>query len=75
MRVPDDVALVGFQGVELSTMTIPSLTTVELHAADLGRLGAEMLFSLLDGSPPAEAERVLPVQLVVRESCGAPQIE
>ena len=71
VRVPDDVALVGFQGVELSTMTIPSLTTVELHAADLGRQGAEMLFSLLDGAPPAEAERVLPVQLVVRESCGA----
>ena len=71
VRVPDDVALVGFHGVELSTMTIPSLTTVELHAPELGRLGAEMLFSLLDGSPPPTPERVLPVHLVVRESCGA----
>ena len=71
LRVPDDVALVGFHGVELSTLTIPSLTTVELRATELGRLGAEMLFSLLDGSPPAEPERVVPVQLVVRESCGA----
>ena len=71
VRVPDDVALVGFHGVELSKMTIPSLTTVELRATELGRLGAEMLFSMLDGTQPAETERVLPVHLVVRESCGA----
>jgi LacI family repressor for deo operon, udp, cdd, tsx, nupC, and nupG len=71
VRVPDDVALVGFHGVELSMLTIPSLTTVELGAAELGRQGAELLFSMLDGSPPAEPNRVLPVRLVVRESCGA----
>jgi DNA-binding LacI/PurR family transcriptional regulator len=71
VRVPDDVALVGFHGVELSMLTIPSLTTVELGATELGRLGAELLFSMLDGSPPDEPDRVLPVRLVVRESCGA----
>jgi DNA-binding LacI/PurR family transcriptional regulator len=71
IRVPDDVALVGFHGVELSTLTIPALTTVELHPTELGRLGAEMLFSLLDGKPLDETEQVLPVQLVVRESCGS----
>ena len=75
VRVPDDVALVGFHGVELSKLTIPALTTVELGATELGRLGAEMLFSLLDGTPPAEPERVLPVRLVVRESCGALRTE
>ncbi len=71
MRVPDEVVLVGFHGVELSTLTIPSLTTVELRATELGRLGAEMLFSLLDGVQPSGPDRVLPVHLVVRESCGA----
>lgn len=70
VRVPDEVALVGFHGVELSMLTIPSLTTVELRATELGRLGAEMLFSMLDGAPPTEPDRVLPVHLVVRESCG-----
>jgi hypothetical protein len=30
-----------------------------------------MLFNMLDGKPPIELERVLPVHLVVRESCGA----
>ena len=71
LRVPDDIALVGFRGDDLGQMTVPALTTVELGANELGRQGAEMLFSMLDGSPPAETERVLPVHLVVRESCGA----
>jgi DNA-binding LacI/PurR family transcriptional regulator len=71
LRVPHDVAVVGFHGVELGTLTIPSLTTVELGSTELGRQGAEMLFSLLDGDPSVETERVLPVRLVVRESCGS----
>jgi DNA-binding LacI/PurR family transcriptional regulator len=73
VRVPNDVALVGFHGVELSKLTIPALTTVELHPAELGRRGAEMLFSLLDGKPLADLEQVLPVSLVVRESSGQPR--
>jgi DNA-binding LacI/PurR family transcriptional regulator len=71
VRVPHDLAIVGFHGVELGSLTIPSLTTVELGSTELGRLGAETLFSLLDGKPPAEPERILPVRLVVRESCGS----
>jgi DNA-binding LacI/PurR family transcriptional regulator len=71
VRVPDDIAIVGFHGVELGNLTIPSLTTVALGSAELGRLGAETLFALLDGSQPVRSERVLPVGLVVRESCGA----
>jgi DNA-binding LacI/PurR family transcriptional regulator len=73
VRIPDDLAIVGFHGVELGSLTIPSLTTVELGSTELGRLGAEALFSLLDGSTSVPAERVLPVRLVVRESCGAPE--
>ncbi len=68
--MPHDVAMVGFHGVELGTLTIPSLTTVALGSTELGRLGSETLFDLLDGREPAEPERVLPVRLVVRESCG-----
>ncbi|MCC7368256.1 MAG: LacI family DNA-binding transcriptional regulator [Chloroflexi bacterium] len=71
LRVPDDIAMVGFHGVELGTLTIPALTTVVLGSTELGRLGAETLFDLLDGHEPADPERVLPVRLVVRESCGA----
>jgi LacI family transcriptional regulator, repressor for deo operon, udp, cdd, tsx, nupC, and nupG len=70
LRVPDDIAMVGFHGVELGSLIVPSLTTVVLGSTELGRLGAEALFELLEGSRTVEPERVLPVRLVVRESCG-----
>jgi DNA-binding LacI/PurR family transcriptional regulator len=73
VRIPDDVAIVGFHGVELGALIVPSLTTVELGSTELGRIGAEALFDLLDGSPAVPPEMVLPVRLVVRESCGATQ--
>jgi DNA-binding LacI/PurR family transcriptional regulator len=68
VRVPDDLAVAAFDGIELSRYTQPALTTVEHPRSDLGRIGAEMLIGLAEGSLPAERERVLPIQLVVRES-------
>jgi LacI family transcriptional regulator len=71
IRVPADLAVASFDGIELSAYTSPALTTVEHPRADLGRLGAETLANLVDGVPATERERILPVRLVVRESCGA----
>ena len=72
IRVPDDLALVGFDGIEMGRFTIPSLTTIDHPCRDLGRLGVETLVALIAGEAPAEVERVLPIRLVVRESCGSP---
>jgi LacI family transcriptional regulator len=71
VRVPDDLAVASFDGIELSRFTTPTLTTIEHPRVDLGRIGTEMLVDVIDGRPPAERERVLPIRLVVRESCGA----
>lgn len=67
-RVPDDVAVTGFDDVPAARTTVPPLTTVR---QDLGRLGEEMvrlLTELLDvpGGPPAPV--VLPTELIVRAS-------
>ena len=72
LHVPDDMAVVGTDGVELGEYTSPPLTTVDHPRADLARLAVETLFELLGGGRPAEMERVLPTRLIVRESCGAP---
>jgi DNA-binding LacI/PurR family transcriptional regulator len=70
LAVPGDVAVVGTDGIELGEYTAPRLTTVAHPAAELGRLGVGALFELLaDETPPRE--RVLPTQLIVRESSGA----
>jgi LacI family transcriptional regulator, repressor for deo operon, udp, cdd, tsx, nupC, and nupG len=73
VHVPRDMAVVGFHGLELGLYTTPSLTTVSHARAQLGEMGANMLLDLIEhpGASPQAAEQVLPVELVVRESCGA----
>ncbi len=81
-RVPQDVALVGFDDVSIATAVEPALTTVRQPISRLGSLAADLLLDLLEQSAAAEgpsapgvagrAHRiVLPTELVVRGSCGA----
>jgi LacI family transcriptional regulator len=67
VRVPEDVAMVGFDGIPPAHQSRPRLTTVDVPSVDLGRRAVEMLLaSAHDGRlPPSE---VLPVQLFVGES-------
>lgn len=73
-RVPDDVALVGFDDIPLASAIEPRLTTVRQPIERLGAMAIELLLGLLKGARPAAypAHRiVLPAELIVRESCGA----
>lgn len=69
LRVPQDVAVVGFDGTDLGAYAIPALTSIDHPRQELGRLAAEAVLDQLQGRarPP---DRVLPVRLVVRHSCG-----
>lgn len=71
LRVPLDMAVVGFDGIELGAFTTPELTTIEQPRNDLGQRAVELLFAMLDGEPSIPTHVTLPVRLVVRESCGA----
>jgi DNA-binding LacI/PurR family transcriptional regulator len=66
-RVPDDIAVVGFDDVEVARYTDPPLTTVRQPIAELGRTLARQLIRLAAGEP-AEPAVLLPTELVVRES-------
>jgi LacI family transcriptional regulator len=67
-RVPDDLAIVSFDGVQMSGYTTPRLTTVAQPIAELGRLAVERALERPPHGRPT-TER-LPVKLVIRESCG-----
>ncbi len=73
LRVPDDMGLVGFDGIEASSCVDPSLTTVQQPILQLGRTASSQLLQLLQGQCPAHRQIALPVSLVVRESSGAPR--
>jgi LacI family transcriptional regulator len=71
IRVPDDVALIGFHDIPTARYTTPALTTIGHPLIELGEMGAESLFVLLQGGEVPERDRTVPVSLVIRESCGA----
>jgi DNA-binding LacI/PurR family transcriptional regulator len=77
IRVPEDMAIVGFHGLELGQFTTPSLTTIAHARSELGELGARLLLKMIEGPRllGETTETVLPVELVVRESCGAARQE
>lgn len=70
LRVPEDIALVGFDDIPLAEFVEPSLTTIRLPAHRLGWTAADMLISLLNNASPKQ-QILLETELVVRESCGA----
>jgi signal transduction histidine kinase/DNA-binding LacI/PurR family transcriptional regulator len=71
IRVPNDVALAGFDDRDTSRYTIPSLTTVRNPFYKMGVEATEMLLAQIDGQDVPE-RTVLPLDLVVRQSCGCP---
>lgn len=71
IRVPDDMSLTGFDDLPLITDLTPSLTTVTVPFAELGRATTEL--ALNGTGSPAYKHVVLPVALTIRESTAAPQ--
>jgi LacI family transcriptional regulator len=71
IRIPEDVALIGFHDIPTARYTTPALTTIGHPLIELGEMAAESLFTLIAGGEIAERDRTVPVSLVIRESCGA----
>jgi LacI family transcriptional regulator len=66
-----DVALVGFDDVDFYTLMTPPITAVRQPAAELGHISARLLLQRIKGELNTSSIRtVLPVSLVIRESCG-----
>jgi LacI family transcriptional regulator, repressor for deo operon, udp, cdd, tsx, nupC, and nupG len=73
-RVPDDIALLGWNGTEMSAYVDPPLTTLIHPAEAMGRrLGELFLTGLKDPTQIVGSRTTLPMELLVRASCGAGQ--
>lgn len=76
VRVPEDVAVAGFDDIALASMVTPGLTTVRQSPYHLGALACRLLLDRLAGDGAAPRVELLPWQLVVREStAGRPGAE
>lgn len=70
MRVPDDVAVVGYDDIAQAALFHPRLTTVRQPIAAAAQTMVASLLSLIDGGPARSVE--LPTELIIRASAGEP---
>lgn len=75
IRVPDDIAIVGWDDVMTARYVSPSLTTVRQPLYELGRAAAARLHKRIAGAPTAPEPLILPTELVLRTSCGCPEVD
>ena len=68
IRVPEDIALIGFDGIESSLYTLPPLTTAMQPMSELGTSSVDILERLMQGG--GEEHITLGCRPIIRESCG-----
>jgi len=68
MRVPDDIAVVGYDNLPASSFSTPAITTVQQNTVLAGQLLVDNLLKLINDEPVVDIS--MPPELVIRGSCG-----
>jgi LacI family transcriptional regulator len=72
IRVPDDIAVVGFDDIFPASLCDPPLTTVHQPIRRLGEVACDRLSELIIEPTLRPKQELLPTELVLRSSCGCP---
>jgi LacI family transcriptional regulator len=74
LRVPQDMAVTGFDDIPISQYLTPPLTTVRVNAYELGERAVQRLLPRLQVlRPSASPPEILATRLIIRSSCGSPR--
>lgn len=71
LKVPEDIAVVGFDNSKMSDIIEPHITTIEQPKYEIGKKAMELLLGLMSGKTLEQKKFVLKDELIVRESCGS----
>lgn len=69
VRIPDDISLIGFDGVETAAVIHPPLTTVSQPIYEIGKAAVEITIRQITGKERVAEHRIFDVRLIERESC------
>ncbi|MEZ4866748.1 MAG: LacI family DNA-binding transcriptional regulator [Caldilineaceae bacterium] len=69
VRVPEDMAIVGFDDIPLASYLSPPLTTVRQPTYEVGYTAAQLVLTAIDGATTS-SRKMLTAELVIRRSCG-----
>lgn len=73
LRIPEDIAFVGFDDLPPATLADPPLTTIHQPIVEFGEKAVEILIDLIENGVKPPRRVIMDTELVVRESCGAKQ--
>ncbi|SDS70325.1 transcriptional regulator, LacI family [Actinoplanes derwentensis] len=68
LRVPDDIAIIGFDDIEVAALVPPGLTTIAQDKTGIGTAAAEAIMTMLQGTAAQPEPTILPTDLIVRGS-------
>jgi LacI family transcriptional regulator len=68
LKIPTDVALVGFSNNKITSLVDPPITTVDQPSFDMGKKAAEIMIEIVEGKPVKPTTVVMPTRLIVRGS-------
>lgn len=68
LRVPEDVSIIGFDDMQISSFISPTLSTIIQPTYEMGRMGAEVLLNRINNTLPEPVHKFLAIKLVARES-------
>lgn len=68
-RIPEDIAIIGFDDIEFNKIMTPSLSSVKQPIRELGELGLNMLFESIEKNDLSHKSVVLDTELMLRSSC------
>jgi len=70
LKVPEDIAVVGFDNIRFSDIFEPALTTIEQPFFEMGKRSMELLLQQIHGEKLTKIKHVLNARLTIRDSCG-----
>jgi LacI family repressor for deo operon, udp, cdd, tsx, nupC, and nupG len=72
LKVPEDIAIVGFDNIRMSNVYEPNLSTIDQPKYQIGKKAMELLLNLINGEEITKRKFVMRDDLIIRESSGKP---
>lgn len=70
LRIPEDIAFIGLDNIDLSKYTSPPLSTIHIPKYEMGLVAAKTLLDFIDHMYPMPFKISLPFELIIRQSTG-----
>jgi DNA-binding LacI/PurR family transcriptional regulator len=68
LRIPENISLIGHNNYDISQITVPPLTTIDVPILELGRVATRKLIDIIEGKRPP-IRTILDTRFIIRESC------